>query len=90
LVDAVVTSHQLIVTGKEGQMSSTFSPNGGVNGFSAGGGPKIITRTIANSDVRDALVKLSGGVDLQFDQRAWRNWLTTQKKPPQKVVGRRD
>ena len=93
LVDAVITSHQFkVMQGQPGQMSSTFSPNGaGGGGMSAGGGPRIVTQQFKNRDVRDALVKLSGGeVDLEFDQRAWRNWLSTQKKPPQKVVGRRD
>ena len=92
LVDAVITTHQFkIVTGQPGQLSSTFSPNGaGGGGLSAGGGPSIVTQQIQNRDVRDALVKLSGGVDLEYNQRAWRNWLSTQKKPPQKVVGRRD
>jgi hypothetical protein len=91
LVDALVTTHQFkIVTGQEGQMSTTFGSNGGIGFGAGGGGPKIITKQIANSDVRDALVKLSGGVDFEYDVRAWRNWLSTQKKPPQKIVGRRD
>ncbi len=91
LVDALVTTHRFqLPSAPEGQYSTTFSPNGGVPGYTfGGGGPKFITKQIPNQSVRDALVKLSG-VDFEFNVRAWRNWLSTQKKPQQNVAGRRD
>jgi len=83
LIDALVTTHKFkIVVGKPGSMSATF-PTGGVggSGLAMGGGPKIITRHLANQDVLDALVKVAGGVNFNFDERAWKYWYATQKRP---------
>ena len=87
LIDAVVTTHKFIVmegSGNPGQTSAGFSPSGaGGPGGMTFGGPKQITikRDLNNQQVLDALTNLTG-VNLGFDQRAWRNWYASQKKSP--------
>lgn len=87
LIDALVTTHKFIVmegSGNPGQTSAGFSPSGagGPGGFTFGG-PKQVTikRDLNNQQVLDALTNLTG-LNLGFDQRAWRNWYASQKKSP--------
>jgi hypothetical protein len=76
-------------SGNPGQMSAGFSPTGqGGGGLSMGGGKKIIKQPMNNQRVLDALVTLTG-MNFQFDQRAWKNWYATQKKPAN-IDARRD
>ncbi len=46
------------------------------------GGPKQVTikRDLNNQQVLDALAAMTG-VNLGFDQKAWRNWYGSQRKP---------
>jgi len=83
LIDALVTTHKFkIVVGRPGSMSATFPTGGtGGSGLAMGGGPKIVTRQLPNQDVLDALVKITGGVNFNFDERAWKYWYATQKRP---------
>jgi hypothetical protein len=77
LIDALVTTHKYQVgPDNSGQMSAGFDPSGkGGGGLSmGGGGPKIVTQDEQNIAVRQALVKLSGGQNFDFDEVAWRHW----------------
>ena len=77
LIDALVTTHKYQVgPDNSGQMSAGFDPSGkGGGGLSmGGGGPKIVTQDEQNIAVRQALVKLSGGQNFDFDETAWRHW----------------
>ncbi|HYO25183.1 MAG TPA: hypothetical protein VEQ85_09545 [Lacipirellulaceae bacterium] len=77
LIDALVTTHKYLVQeGNPGQMSAGFDPSGsGGGGLSMGGnGPKYVDEDRENIRVRDALVKLSGGQNFDFDELAWRHW----------------
>jgi len=63
-------------------MSAGFSPGGmSPGGMTVGGNkPMIIKRDLSNQQVLDALTALTG-VNLGFDQKAWRNWYGSQRKP---------
>jgi hypothetical protein len=90
LIEALITTHKFTViegSGNPNQMSAGFSPGGvGGGGMSPGGmtvgGSKPVTvkRELSNQQVLDALATLTG-VNLGFDQKAWRNWYASQKKP---------
>ncbi|MEX2559571.1 MAG: hypothetical protein WD403_06630 [Pirellulales bacterium] len=82
LIDALVTTHKFkIQTGQPGGYNATFSPDGGVNSFGSSGGPKIISRKIQNSQVLDALVLLTQGVNFNYDVKTWKSWFAAQKRP---------
>ena len=101
LVDALVTTHTIVIPKQSDAYTATFlrpsagapgtsSPLGGT-GLAAGGQPKVIPRTVTNPQVLEALIKLSGGVNFGFDQRAWKAWLAAQRQraaPP--AEARRD
>jgi hypothetical protein len=88
LIDALITTHRYkIVSGSPGQMSTTFSSDGG-GGLSMGGGPKIVKQNVANQEVLDALVALTG-VNFEYDVKAWRAWHATQRQPAT-IDARRD
>jgi len=92
LVDALITVHKFKVSsGNPGQMSTTFGTGAGgaPGGLSVGGGPKIITRTLTNQAVLDALISLTDGVNYSFDVGRWKAWYAAQKKH-QGVDARRD
>jgi hypothetical protein len=63
---------------------------GGGGGLSMGGnGPQIITRDQSNEKVHQALMKLSGKQNFEYDESAWRAWFVeTQMR--QHVNSRRD
>jgi hypothetical protein len=81
LIDALVTTHKFKVNqGSPGNVSTTFGTGGtGGMGMSAGGGPKIYTRQIANQAVLDALIAITRQ-NFNFDERAWKAWYAAQKK----------
>jgi hypothetical protein len=90
LIDALVTTHQFqIQTGNGNNMNPSFGngPGGGGMTF-GGGGPQIISKDLPNSEVHTALVELTK-VDFEFDERAWKAWLSSQKKTAD-VDARRD
>ena len=76
LIDALVTTHKFInPNANPGQMSASFDPSGnGGGGLAMGGKPKVTKRVRRNSEVRRALVELSGGQDFEYDSAAWRRW----------------
>jgi PBS lyase HEAT-like repeat len=85
LIDALVTTHKFTViegSGNPNQMSAGFSPGGTSPGGMTVGGPKQVTikRDLNNQQVLDALAAMTG-VNLGFDQKAWRSWYGSQRKP---------
>ncbi len=91
LIEALVTEHKYVLSqGNPGQLSTTFRRDGGVGGMSFGGkGPKIVRRKQANSQVLGALIKLTEGVNFQYDSKAWKAWLRSQNKT-ESLDARRD
>ncbi len=84
LIDALVTTHKFKVSSTNpGSISTTFGTgpgSSGGGGLSVGGGPKIVTQAMTNQSVLDALVALTG-VNFNFDERAWKYWYASQKRP---------
>ena len=78
LIESLVTTHKV----QEGPanpsgINAGFSPQTGM-AFSAGSNTKVVERTFNNQPVLDALVALAG-VNLNFDQKAWKTWYASQK-----------
>jgi len=89
LIDALVTRHKYQVTqGNGNNMNSTFGGAGGGNFGFGGGGPQIIEQDKQNPEVFAALTSLTGA-NFDYNEQAWRAWLTSQKKT-QNVDARRD
>jgi len=82
LIRALVTRH-LSKAPPSGGTSATFggrngSPGGA--GLSSGNKPTLIETFAQNQCVLDALVALTGQ-NFGFDQRTWKSWLASQRKP---------
>lgn len=88
LINALVTTHYIVLPKQSDAYTTTFSktdvPGGGPplggTGFSAGGQPQVIPHTVNNQEVLTALIRLSGGVNFGFDKQAWRYWLDNQNE----------
>ncbi len=84
LIDVLRTTHRHVEQqGTPGQISTTFMNGPGNNrsgGMSVGGQTKEIVETLDNQEVLNALMLLSGGVNLQFDQQAWKAWYVGQMR----------
>jgi hypothetical protein len=90
LIDVLVTTHYAILPAKNQAYTASFDPSG-ATGFSAGDSPKAIPHTVTNQEVLQALIRLSGGVNYGFDQRAWKFWLANEnRKVAPQVNARRD
>jgi hypothetical protein len=95
LIDALVTNHKYIIQpeGAGGdQITAGFGTPGagGGGGLSVGGnGPKVITRDETNERVHQALMKLSGKQNFEYDEPAWRAWYVDMQMR-QTVNARRD
>ena len=103
LIDALVTTHYIVMPAKSDAYTATFGPSGGASpgaapasppggtGFSAGDDRKVIPRTVSNQEVLQALIRLSGGANFGFDKKAWQFWLAHENRiaAPQ-VKSRRD
>jgi hypothetical protein len=93
LIDALITVHKFKIEkpGGDQSMSSTFGGGPGQRGtgLSAGGRPTIISKSINNQAVLDALAALTGK-NFSFDKHAWKYWFAAQKNPPDVINGRRD
>lgn len=88
LIDALVTTHKFQVQQGNGNNMNTGFGGAGGGGFTfGGGGPQIIDRDLQNPDVHAALTALTG-VNFDYDERAWKAWLSSQKKT-QNVDARR-
>jgi hypothetical protein len=104
LIDALVTTHYIVIPGKSESYTTTFmntsapgsspvSPASSPDSTACGGGDKgkVIPRTVTNQEVLDALIKLTGGVNFGLDEKAWRYWLATEnRKRVPAVQSRRD
>jgi hypothetical protein len=96
LIDALVTTHKYLVqpepSGGGSPIGAAFGSGGGASsgGLSMGGnGPKQISRDEQNESVRQALIKLSGKQNFEFDKQAWRAWFVDLQMR-QRVNTRRD
>ena len=80
LIDALTTEHKYKVeTGNPGGINAGMVNGSG--GFSMGGdGPKIITKALDNPAVLQALTKLTGEHNLEYDESAWRSWFVNQQE----------
>lgn len=80
LIEALVTKHRIKVSdANPDQHAYSFSNDG--SAFSFGGkGPQIVTKTIRNPAVLDALLAMSAGTSFDYDQDQWRTWLAAQAK----------
>ncbi len=86
LIEALHTEHKFKIQtgGGPGQMNLGFGGGAGGSGntFGAGGRPKIITRTLQNEGVLNALVSIFPGINFGYDKAAWKKWYTEQHRPP--------
>lgn len=95
LIDALVTNHTRVVNPGNGgggdQMSASFNPSGGGGGGLSMGGnaPKVVKEDYNNERVHQALMKLSGKQNFEFDEPAWRAWYVDMQIR-QNVNARRD
>jgi len=81
LVDALITTHRIKISDAHpDQIGAAFSPDGGGTFSFGGSGPQVVSRTIQNPAVLNALVTLSGGTSFDYDQAQWRRWLAAQAK----------
>jgi len=88
LIDALQTTHRTkIRQGSPGGIGAGFGGPGG-GGLSVGGQSKVVESHLRNPAVLEALVTLSG-VNLGYDEQAWKHWLSTEK-PPAELDARRD
>jgi hypothetical protein len=80
--DAITTSFQQGGGGSSvGSGGGSPFPRSGTE-FSTGEQQQVVRRTVPNSDVLTALVRLTNGVNFSFDQRAWRYWQAAEKQQP--------
>jgi hypothetical protein len=87
LIDALVTTHKYQIEGGP-ELSAGFGTGGG--GLNVGGGgPKIIEKDEQNERVLQALIKLSGNQNFEFDEQAWRAWFVDLQMR-QHINSRRD
>jgi hypothetical protein len=91
LIDALVTSHEAIVTTPNLQTSfgAASDGSGGLNGLNVGGGPKRIRRELQNKSVLEALVAITGQ-NHRYSLSDWNNWYIQQRQLPANVNLRRD
>jgi hypothetical protein len=94
LIDALITHHKRVIP--PSQLGGTSASFGGVGGGAGGGGmsygtPKatVVIEHFKNEDVLEALVRLTGGVNYNYEVPAWKSWLASQKKS-QSLNARRD
>ena len=84
LIDALVTTHQFLVSpgGPPGGMSASFGNGqggnggggGGLGGMSMGGKPKLVKKDLENELVLAALARLHPGVHFGYSEEKWRQW----------------
>lgn len=88
LIGALVTVHpQAVPPASQGNASATF---GGGGSFSFGSAPaKIVDVPHKNAAVLEALVRLAGGPNFDYDVDRWKAWFAAQRKP-QRLNLRRD
>jgi hypothetical protein len=81
LIDALITTHTVVLPGRPGagpnSTSTTFGDGGTV--MKQNEGPRVQITHIQNQQVLDALTKLTGA-NFGFDHRAWRFWHAQEKQ----------
>jgi hypothetical protein len=82
LIEALVTRHKFPKP-KAAGLSPVFNngPGGGGGGLGIGGRQEIELRDLRNQNVRDALISLHPGMNLGFDEVAWKHWYEQQHTP---------
>lgn len=91
LIDALTTTHLVRTPSRSPDTYSlTFMKPAGAAGlpgfsppgttFGAGDQSRVIPCTVANQEVLDALVRLSGGANFGFDKKAWASWLAAENR----------
>jgi hypothetical protein len=89
LIGALVSVHKdKYQQGGGNSLSPSFDSNGGI-GFGVGARSVIVRHNVQNKGVHEGLVKLAGGPDFGYDERAWAHWYAAQHQPVA-VPGRRD
>jgi hypothetical protein len=86
LIEALFTEHKQVIGGSG--ISPSFNSQGG-GGLSVGGGPKVIKHTVKNDEALTALTVIHPGINLQYDEKAWKQWYVRQNTPG-RVQLRRD
>jgi hypothetical protein len=83
LIDALVTTHKLVIPGNPGQMGGSFgngaNDSGGLGGLSMGQKTQVFKRDIQNDEALSALTSLHPGVNFGYDKDAWRRWFMSSK-----------
>jgi hypothetical protein len=90
LIDALVTTHKVIEGSPEapgGGQRFTATAGGGLS--MGGDAPKVYHIDYNNERVHQALMKLSGKQNFEFDEPAWRAWYVDMQMR-QHVNARRD
>lgn len=81
LIDALITTHTVVLPGSPGagpnSTSTTFGDGGTV--MKQNEGPRVQITHVQNQQVLDALTRLTGS-DFGFDHRAWRFWHAQEKQ----------
>ncbi len=95
LIDALITTHKFQIQKQApGSTAASFGRNvGGGSGWGPGGmtmgnSPKTVNQPMRNQSALDALVSLTGGVNFDYDARAWQYWFSQQQQ--QQIQARRD
>ncbi len=86
LIDALITTHYVILPprfkGRQASFVRADMPDGGnpleSTAFTSNDSPIILSHTFRNEEVLQALIRLSGGVNLGFHPKAWKSWLANQ------------
>lgn len=86
LVDALITTHYVILPPKFKARQASFiraeMPDGSIpwdgTAYTSQDSPIVLARTFRNEEVLQALIQLSGGVNLGFHPQAWRSWMANQ------------
>ena len=82
LINALVTEHRFRIetsSGGPGQYNAGFGNTGG-NSFSAGGRPKIVTQSLRNEGVLNALVAIFPNTNFGYDIEGWKAWFVDQHR----------
>jgi hypothetical protein len=96
LIDALVTTHTRVLNPGNGGGGDQITAGFGTPGVGGGGGlsmggnaPKTVKEDYNNERVHQALMKLSGKQNFEYDEAAWRAWYVDMQMR-QTVNARRD
>jgi len=92
LIDHLITRHKRMIAPPTGGMGGTFGSGPGISGggLSAGSSPAVVVNEPhQNPEVLNTLLRMSDGVNFDYDVPAWKQWYASRKKA-QSLNGRRD